>query len=57
MSANSHFPYLSYQRPPCPKCGATMMLSRIDCETLDHRKRTFDCIPCDHHETLVVQYR
>ena len=56
MSANSHFPYRRYERPPCPKCGATMMLSRIDCENLDPRKREFDCIPCDHHETAVVQY-
>ncbi len=57
MSANLHFPHPSYERPPCPKCGATMMLSRLDREDSDHGKRTFDCIPCDQQEAVIVQYR
>jgi hypothetical protein len=57
MSANTHFPYPNYDRPPCPKCGATMMLSRFDRKSPDDDKRTFDCIPCDHYETVNVQYR
>jgi hypothetical protein len=57
MSANSHFPYPSYERPPCPTCGATMMLSRSDREDPDRGTRTFDCIACDQHETVVLQYR
>ena len=57
MSANMHFPYPSYERPPCPKCGATMMLSRVDRESSNCGKRTFDCIPCDRRETVTVQYR
>ena len=57
MSANSYFPHLSYKRPPCPKCGATMMLSRFDRESADDGKYAFDCIPCDHYETVILQYR
>jgi hypothetical protein len=57
MSANSHFPHPSYERPSCPKCGATMILSRFDRENPDDCKRTFDCIPCDHYETVILQYR
>jgi len=45
MSANTHFPYPSYARPPCSKCGATMMLSRVDRGDLNYGKRTFDCVP------------
>jgi hypothetical protein len=56
MSANSHFPHPSYERPACPKCGATMMLSRFGRESPDQGKRTFDCIPCDHYETVILQY-
>jgi hypothetical protein len=57
MSANTHFPHPSYERPPCSKCGATMMLSRFDGENPNYGKRTFDCIPCDRNETVTVQYR
>ncbi len=56
MSAKSHFPHLSYNRPPCPKCGATMMLSRFDRENPDYDQRMFDCVPCDRHEIMIVQY-
>ena len=57
MSANSHFPHKSYERPACPTCRATMMLSRFDRETPDDGRRTFDCILCDHHETVILQHR
>jgi hypothetical protein len=57
MSANLHFPHPSYKRPLCPKCGATMMLSRFDRDDPDGGKRTFDRIPCDHYETVIVPYR
>jgi hypothetical protein len=33
-----------------------MMLSRFDRDDLDCGKRTFDCIPCDRYETVIVQY-
>jgi predicted RNA-binding Zn-ribbon protein involved in translation (DUF1610 family) len=56
MSAKSHFPHPHYERPPCPKCGATMMLSRADRENPDNGKRTFDCIPCGHNETVILRY-
>jgi hypothetical protein len=34
-----------------------MILSRADRKNTDRGKRTFDCIPCDHYETVTVQYR
>ena len=57
MSANMHFPHPTYERPPCPTCGATMMLSRLDRENPDYGLRKFDCVPCDRHEVVIVQYR
>ena len=47
---------LNYEQPPCPKCGAKMMLYPFDHESLDHGTQKFDCISCDHSETLIVQY-
>ena len=32
------------------------MLSRLDREDPDQGKRTFDCVSCDHTETVIVQY-
>jgi hypothetical protein len=29
-------------RPPCPRCGATMLLARIEPDTPGHDRRTFD---------------
>ena len=57
MSANSHFPNRSYERPACPQCDATMMLSRCDRENAEEDKRTFDCVPCGRYETVTLQYR
>ena len=57
MSANSHFPQPNYQSPPCSKCGATMMLSRVDRNNPDYGERTFDCVSCDHTETVIMTYR
>jgi hypothetical protein len=56
MSANPHFPKSSYERPPCPTCGAKMMLARIEPEKLDRDTRTFECLACNHAETVVVKY-
>ena len=44
-------------RPPCSKCGAKMLLSRIEPDKPDHDKRTFDCPICNTSESFVVKYR
>jgi transposase-like protein len=43
-------------RPPCPKCGATMMLARIAPHTPGYDMRTFECAACDHSESSVVHF-
>ena len=44
------------ERPLCPQCGATMMLSRIEPSMPDVDQRTFDC-KCGHSQSLLVKYR
>ena len=53
MSANSHFPHLSYERPPCPKCGATMMLSRFDRENQDHGNPSASLLVLDTTKSIM----
>jgi hypothetical protein len=43
-------------RPPCPKCGTTMMLARIEPHTPGYDMRTFECPACDHSESAVVHF-
>jgi hypothetical protein len=52
-----HFPPAGYLLPTCPSCGESMMLSRIDPESSDHDRRTFECFPCNRSESVVVRYR
>src|SRR3954451_14336938 len=35
-------------RPPCPKCGATMMLARIAADGTGFELRSFECPNCEH---------
>jgi hypothetical protein len=44
------------QRPPCPKCGMTMMIARIEPHTDGYDMRTFECPSCDHSESVVVKF-
>jgi transposase-like protein len=41
-------------RPPCPKCGATMMMARIEPDVPGHDRRTFECKNCGNAKTEVV---
>jgi predicted RNA-binding Zn-ribbon protein involved in translation (DUF1610 family) len=43
-------------RPPCPKCGATMIIARIEPHTPGYDMRTFECPACDHLESAVVHF-
>ncbi len=43
-------------RPPCPKCGTTMMLARIESDTPGYDRRTFECPTCDYWESAVVRF-
>ena len=45
----------SIERPLCVKCATQMMLCRIQPETGDFDKRTFECPSCAHEETWIVK--
>jgi hypothetical protein len=46
---------MTIQRPPCPKCKATMMLARITPGRSGFDIRTFECSACDLVDQLVVK--
>jgi hypothetical protein len=48
---------VSIARPHCAKCGNLMMLARIEPDTPDHDRRTFECANCGHSEVTVARYR
>jgi hypothetical protein len=50
----NHFPSTAYVCPPCPNCSALMMLSRIDRETTELDRRTFECFPCNRSESVII---
>ena len=43
-------------RPPCPKCGARMLLSRIEPDSPSHEKRTFECTACQSETSEIVKF-
>jgi transposase-like protein len=43
-------------RPVCPRCGAMMMLSRIEPDSPGHDKRIFECPVCNHSKSEVVKF-
>jgi predicted RNA-binding Zn-ribbon protein involved in translation (DUF1610 family) len=47
----------SIPRPPCPKCGEMMLLSRIEPDVPDHDRRTFECPNCGNSKTEVVKFK
>ena len=51
--------FVSIIRPPCPKCGTRMMLSRITTvpNKPDHDQRTFDCPNCGYEISEVVKFK
>lgn len=44
------------KRPPCSKCGALMVLTRIEPELPGHEQHTFECSACAHEQSEVVKY-
>jgi predicted RNA-binding Zn-ribbon protein involved in translation (DUF1610 family) len=40
----------------CPKCGTTMVLTRIVPHAPGQHLRTFECPTCEHVETEVVKF-
>ena len=53
-----HHPPKLLELPPCPKCGSSMWLARIEpTERHDYDQRTFECPKCEHSETKLVKFR
>ena len=47
---------LEMKRPPCPKCGALMGLTRIEPYQPGIDSRTFECAQCQHIDTILVSF-
>ena len=45
---------IAIERPPCFKCGATMKLARLEPDGVDRERRTFECLKCEHSQSVVV---
>jgi transcription elongation factor Elf1 len=56
-SFSKRIPKSTFDRPPCPRCGALLVLVRIDPAKPKHDRRTFECAVCDYSETVVVKYQ
>ena len=58
MSLNQFTPSLlnPLETPPCPKCGAIVMLARIEPYAPGVDSRTFECTACDHSETKLTSF-
>jgi tRNA(Ile2) C34 agmatinyltransferase TiaS len=48
---------IEIERPPCPKCGKRMLLTRIVPGEPGYDTRTFECEECIRSETFVVHFR
>jgi hypothetical protein len=46
-----------FKHPIFGKCGAPMWLARIEPDTPDHDKRTFDCHACGNTIIEIAKYR
>jgi len=44
-------------RPACKRCGAQMLLTRIEPDKPDHDRRTFECEACGGEQVEIVKYR
>ena len=42
-------------RPLCSKCGSVTLLMRVERETSERSKHTFECPKCKHLESAMVQ--
>jgi hypothetical protein len=52
----SSLTHAAITRPPCLKCGPTMVLARIEPHKPGHDMRTFECPACGRSESAVVHF-
>jgi hypothetical protein len=48
---------IEIEHPKCTTCEISMWLTRIEPDTPDHEKRTFECKACGNTTTEIVKYR
>ena len=51
---------LTFERPDCPRCGARLMLSRIEPYPIDaptHERHSFECRGCGHSTFQIVEFK
>jgi predicted RNA-binding Zn-ribbon protein involved in translation (DUF1610 family) len=53
----SFSPKSATERPPCPKCGASMLLTRIVPKKLGINQRPYECVMCGYEETFSVPFK
>src|SRR4029077_19873477 len=53
----SFSPKSATERPPCPKCGASMSLTRIVPKKLGINQRPYECVMCGYEETFSVPFK
>ena len=44
-------------RPPCPRCGTRMMLSRIEPDDPGYDKHSFECSKCGSEHSEIVKFK
>jgi ribosomal protein S27AE len=44
-------------RPPCPRCGTRMFLTRIFPDSPGYAQHTYECPRCEYEITEVIQYK
>jgi len=54
--SSTHASSRAITRPRCPKCGTTMVLTRIVPHAPGDDLRTFECPTCEHVENEVVKF-
>ena len=47
---------LTFEHPACEPCKAPMWLTRLESDTPDHGKRTFECKACGAIKVEIVKY-
>ena len=61
LAMSRYQPATSYSdaiaRPICPKCGAKMMLARIEPDSPSHEKRMFECPACSHEISEIIEFK
>jgi len=54
--SSAHAPPFEQEPPPCTKCGAPVILARIEPARPDFDLRTFECSKCNNVDQYTIEY-